>query len=255
MRGISKPWPPSDVAPDGQAPHPLHDAERAFLAALLSAVDKASFARAAFDALNKRKLRSEMYREQRFICIYCECTVDERTPLPSVEHWRPLNAHPEDALQWENLYLSCASHDTCNAAKGGQALCWASGDPQLPFPTKMRYENFVGYTSGGQIYVRKNVNLDAITQANLMLALSDWTDGKQVRRAILNLNHPVLRAARAAALDSEREQLQRTYKYRKASKGEREQRAKAMLDKDRLPAFVSIRVAWLRERLGSGNER
>ena len=65
MRGISKPWPPTDVYPDDQASASLRKAEDEYLARLPAARDRVSFARSAFDGLAKPKLRVVMYREQR----------------------------------------------------------------------------------------------------------------------------------------------------------------------------------------------
>jgi hypothetical protein len=60
MRGISKPWPPADVSPDGQAACTLVRAEQEYRAALPTAQDKTAFARAQFDRLEKHKLREVM---------------------------------------------------------------------------------------------------------------------------------------------------------------------------------------------------
>jgi hypothetical protein len=65
-------------------------------------------------------------------------------------------------------------------------------------------------------------------------------------------SHRSLVAARAAALDSERMRLEREFANRTASKDEREKWATEILAEDPLPAFVSIRVEWLRKRLGRG---
>ena len=81
MRGVSKPWPPRDVYyPDGQAQMSLRDAEKAYLAALPGVPNQRSFARSKYGDLDKPKLRREMYREQRSLCIYCERQVTEGYP-------------------------------------------------------------------------------------------------------------------------------------------------------------------------------
>jgi uncharacterized protein (TIGR02646 family) len=254
MRGVSKPWSPADVYPDGHEPCALRDAEREYRNALPAQPKQASFARTEFDRLDKRKLRAEMYREQRSICVFCERPIDEGNPTPRIDHWRPLSVHPEHALHWKNLYLSCPSAETCDAAKGERALRWDDADGHLPWPTDVRYEEFVGFTSRGDIYVRKGVVLDDTARRALELALDDREDGNRRRRAILNLNHPALVAARAAALDSERTRLERDFEDSTASREDRNERANEMLAKNPLPAFVSIRVAWLRRRLGRGRD-
>ena len=92
---------------------------------------------------------------------------------------------------------------------------------------------------------------DATRQA-LELVIADRPDGGRVRRAIANLNHPALVAARAAALDGERMRMERDFKNKTATKDQREERASRLLGTGQLPAFVSIRVAWLRKTLGRG---
>ncbi|MDO8476055.1 MAG: hypothetical protein Q7W02_07625 [Candidatus Rokubacteria bacterium] len=252
MRGVSKPWPPADVSQDGHTPCSLRDAERNYLAALPPEAERSARARARFDQLDKRKLRVVMYHEQRSICVFCERPIDEGNPTPRIDHWRPLSVHPEHALHWRNLYLSCPSAETCDAAKGERALRWGDTDPHLPWPTDLRYEDLVGFTSRGDIYVRKDLALDDAVRRALELALDDRQNGNRTRRAILNLNHPTLVAARAAALDRERSRLERDFEDSTATREAREERANEMLAQNPLPGFVSIRVAWLRKRLGRG---
>jgi len=116
----------------------------------------------------------------------------------------------------------------------------------------LQYQDLVGFTSRGDIYVRRDVMLEDATRRALELAIADCPDRGRLRLAILNLNHPALVAARAAALDSERARLERDFEDSTASRDEREQRADQMLAGRPLPPFVSIRVAWLRKRLGRG---
>jgi hypothetical protein len=184
--------------------------------------------------------------------VYCERRVSEGNPTPRIEHWRPVSLAPELALHWKNLYLSCPSLDTCDCAKGDRVLRWDDGDPHMPWPVDFRYEDAVGFTSLGEIYVRKDANLPNAVRRALELAIADRRGGAAVRRGIVNLNHPALVAARAAALDGERTRLERDFGDRTATRDDRQHRADEMLDENPLPPFVSIRVAWLRKRLGRG---
>ena len=252
MRGISKPSPPEDVYPAGQVPASLREAENAYLAVLPGNSDQAGYARSEFDQLDKRKLRHEMYREQRSLCIYCEREIAEGHPPPRIDHWRPLSGVPDLALHWSNLYLSCHSEETCDSAKGDRPLRWNDADPHMPWPVDLPYEDLVGFTTRGEIYVRSDVALSDATRRALELAISDRPDGDRVRRAIVNLNHPALIAARAAALDGERMRMAREFRDRTATRDQRQDRASHLLGRDRLPEFVSIRVAWLRKALGRG---
>ena len=209
--------------------------------------NQANFARSKYEELDNKKLRRELYREQRFLCVYCERRVVECYPPPHIEHWRPLSLDPEFALHWRNLYLSCPSHDTCDSAKGGKPLRCDDEDPHLPWPVDLPYEDVVGFTSAGEVYVRSDVPLpDAIRRA-LELAIGD-----RERQGIVNLNHPALVEERAAAVDSERTRMAKRFNNKTATKQERDQLATRLLDRDQFPVFVSIRVAWLRKMLGRG---
>ena len=100
------------------------------------------------------------------------------------------------------------------------------------------------------MYVRSDVDMDEATRRALELAIDDRQYGGRQCRAILNLNHPTLVAARREALDTERERMRR--ENRTPPKDEREKRASQLVGREQLPAFVSIRVAWLRKTLGRG---
>ena len=228
----------------------MGQAENAYLGALPNAQDQVSFARSAFDGLDKQKLRTEMYREQRSLCVYCERQIAEGFPPPRIDHWRPLSIEPALALGWKNLYLSCTTPDTCDSAKGDRALRWDDTDPHLPWPVNIRYEDVVGFSSRGEVYVRSDVALAGATRRALDLAIADRPDGAGVRRGIVNLNHPALVKARRAAVRGERKRLEREFKNRTATREEREERASQLLGRGQFPQFVSIRVAWLRKRLG-----
>ena len=254
MRGILKRWPPDDVYPDGQAQVSLRQAETAYRATLPGEPDKVSLARSEFDRLDKQKLRREMYREQRSLCIYCEREIAESYPTPRIDHWRPLSLDPGLALHWKNLYLSCTTPDTCDSAKGNRPFRGDPGDPHMPWPVNLRYEDVIGFTSGGEIYVRPGVAFTNLASADatrraLHVAIGSRHNSDRVQRGIVNLNHPALIASRKAAVDGERTRIEKKFKNKTATSDEREQRATQLLDKDQRPQFVSIRVAWLRKSL------
>ncbi len=251
MRRLEKPQPPENVSPDGQKPLPLVDAEQEFLEDLENRANKAQFARSEFNQLDKPKLRQVLYGEQGSICIYCERRLSEGGS-PRVEHWCPVNAAPELALHWNNLYLSCSTRDTCDIRKGRRPLKAKDADPHLPWPTDFAYECLIGFTSAGYMYVRNDVDMDEATRKALELAIEDREDDGRLHRAILNLNHPTLREARREALDSERRRLERNFGQGVPSAVERAMHASQILDRDQLPDYVSIRVASLLETIGRG---
>ena len=122
----------------------------------------------------------------------------------------------------------------------------------MPWPVDLRYEDVVGFTSRGEIYVRSDVTLpDAIRRA-LELAIAGRIDGDRVRRSIVNLNDPALVKARSAAVRGERKRLAKDFENRTATTDQREERASQLLGRRHLPEFVSIRVACLRQTLGRG---
>jgi uncharacterized protein (TIGR02646 family) len=254
MRRISKPRPPKNVSADGQTACNLQQAEQQLHAALPTAEDPAKRARAHFDGLDKLKLRKVLYAEQRHICVYCQQRVKEGSDVPRIEHWRPLSHNPDLALCWTNLYLSCRSPGTCDGAKAERRLVWDTADPDLPWPTAKPYHDWIGFTSGGEAYVRVDAPLDDATRKALELAIADQNDGAQTRKSILNLNDPALVAAREAAIDGERSRMERDFPNRQATADGRLARAAEMLRETVYPAFVSIRVAWLRRTLGKHRE-
>ncbi len=252
MRGISKPWPPTDVYPEGHERASLREAEDDYLTELPCAPNQSSFARSEFDRFEKRKLRAVMYGEQRSLCIFCERRITEGHPAPPIDHWYPLSRDPELALQWKNLYLSCQRPETCDSAKAGHPFRWDDADSKMPWPVDFRYENFVGFTTRGEIYVRTDVVMSETLRHALECAIADRTDGDRERRGIVKLNDPALVKARVAAVRGERRRMERDFNNGTATTNEREQRASHLLGKGKLPEFVSIRVAWLRKSLGRG---
>ena len=250
MRGISKPEPPEDVYPDGQAQASLDQAEEVYLAALPAAPNQARFARSEFNALAKQKLRAVMYREQRSLCIFCERRVAEGYARPRIDHWYPLSENHQLALQWKNLYLSCSKPETCDSAKADHPFRWDNDEVRMPWPVELRYEDVVGFSTGGEIYVRSDVTLPEGVRQALELVIADRTDGDQVRPGIVNLNDRALVKARAAAVRGERRRMEKEVETGTATSDQREERALRLLNRGRLPEFVSIRVAWLRQRLG-----
>ena len=235
MRGISKPWPPRDVYPDGHEAGSLREAEDAYLAALPNADNQSAFARSAFDGLDKGKLRSEMYREQRSLCIFCERRIGEGHPAPRIDHWYPLSRAARLALHWKNLYLSCPKLETCDSAKGDHPFRW-DDESLVPWPVKLRYEDVVGFTSRGEIYVRSDVmSTDPVRRA-IELAIACRTGDDCVQPGIVNLNDPALVKARSAAVRGERKRLENDFENRTATRNEREQRASQLLGRSRFPS-------------------
>lgn len=248
MRRLRKQWPPRNVSPDNQDARSWKEAADDLLA---TADLDTHHARSAFDNLDKRKLRAVMYQEQGNLCVYCERRIKEGNPTPRIDHWRPLSEAPDLALCWDNLYLSCASEATCDCRKGDTVLRADSNSSELPWPINFPYDRCVGFTSLGEVYVRTDAPLNDAQRRALTLALGAPHDDTTSDNGILNLNHPALVAARAAAVNSERSRLERDHKNKTATRSTRIARAKALREHQPLPEFISVRVRWLERSLGS----
>jgi uncharacterized protein (TIGR02646 family) len=237
MRGLTKGPPPTNVSPPAQEPTSLtqRDADyQVSVAAIPDAKARVKHARTCFDSMHKRHLRAPLFVEQRYLCIYCERQIDEAHPPPHIAHWNPLSLCPTEVFDWNNLHLSCLSLDTCDDRQKDQAL-------NLPWPAHFAYEEVLGFTSGGRIYVRSDVPLPPPLRRALEIALEDQP-GPPVARSTLNLNHPALREARAAVIESEEG----------APPAQRQQRVDALLAKPRREDFISARLAALSGQLGVG---
>lgn len=253
MRGISKLSPPRNVRPEGQETESLNEAEAAYLDELQEAKDPKSFARFEFDSLEKSKLRTEMYQEQRSLCVYCERRIAEDDyPPPRIDHWRPLSLEPKLALTWANLYLSCQSRETCDSAKGNRPFRLDDADSQLPWPADFPYESAIGFTSLGEMYVRSDATLSSANRRVLEIAIGAPSDNNGDQPSIVNLNDRALIAARAAEVDHGYERLKNDLSNGITSEDQRDELAAQLLNQNPRPAFVSIRVAVLRNTLGLG---
>lgn len=253
MRRIHKEEPPQDVYPDGQQLCRMREAESDLRKHLPEAADPVAFARARFDALEKRKLRAQLLREQKHICVYCQERIKEKEGADParIEHWHPVNDQPKLALCWDNLYLSCRHKESCDIAKGRTPFRTEEPGSDLPWPTVTRYHDMLGISKNGEMYVRTDSALPLARRRSLEHAIGRPEQAEEESdTGILRLNHRSLRAARRAAIDAERDLLKRKFKEKTASKEERETRALAMIEEDISPPYISARVAYLRSELG-----
>ena len=74
---------------------------------------------------------------------------------PRIDHWYPLSRDPESRPPLaESLSVVPLKPETCDSAKGDRPLRWDDADPHMPWPVDLRYEDVVGFTRRGEIYVR-----------------------------------------------------------------------------------------------------
>ena len=236
MRGLTKGLPPIDVSPPGQVPRSLAAADAAYQLSRLTAADPVAHARSAFDSMHKRYLRDLLFVEQRYLCVYCEREIDEGHPPPPVDHWNPLSLYLHEVFDWNNLHLSCRGLDTCDDRKNSVAL-------NLPWPATFQYEDVLGFTSGGRLYVRTDVPVPPPVRQALEIALEDQS-GPPIARSSLNLNHPALCKAREAVIETELEAP--------LTPAQRQRRVADLLALVRRAEFISARLAALNGQLGAG---
>jgi uncharacterized protein (TIGR02646 family) len=240
MRGLTKGPPPTNVSPPGQQQASLAEWDEDYqvsVAAIADAKARVKHARTRFNSMHKPHLRDLLFVEQRNLCIYCERQIEEVQPPPHVAHWNPLSLFLQDVFHWNNLHLSCLSVDTCDDRQKDKAL-------ELPWPASFPYEDVIGFTSGGRMYVRTDVHVSPQLRQALEIALED-KPGPPVRRSTLNLNQPALREARAAAIEAEES-------VAPATPAQRQQRVAELLAQPRRDDFISARLAALNGQLGVG---
>lgn len=240
MRGLIKGAPPANVSTPTQEPASLAewDADcQAGMAAIADSKAQVKYARTRFDSLHKRVMRDFLFVEQRNLCVYCERAIEEVQPPLPIDHWNPLSLFLQQVFNWENLHVSCLSIDTCDDRK-------KNVDLRLPWPVSFHYEEVFGFTSGGFMYVRNDVDIAPDLREALERALADLP-GPPAARSTLNLNHPALRAARAAAIEVEEDMAPPT-------PAKRQQRIATMLAQPRREAFISARLFALNGQFGLG---
>lgn len=253
MRKIVKQKPPVNVSPPGQIVRSLAQAETNYLAGLPTAQNPSRYARSEFNCMHKRALRDVHYAEQHHLCVFCErYVVDGPHKSPRIDHWRPLSLNLSEVFKWENLHLSCATYDTCDSRKHESPLKAKPTDPDLPYPSQFIYEDILGFTSGGRIYVRNDVPIAAAIRSGLELAIEDQVVGGVKKKSILNLNSPALREARAAAIEEEEESLLAEYGEVSPTPTQRQSYATSLLAASQRSEYISIRIATILGTLGVG---
>ena len=252
MRGLSKPWPPSDVSPDGQTPRRFVDAEREYRTTLPDRSDRTKFARTEFDRLDKGKLRKVMSGEQSSLCVYCERRLSENREPAHVEHWRPLSGAPEHALHWRNLVPRLRDDRHVRRRQGQPATQVGRRGSGSSVAHRARLR-----TAGRFRQRRPDVRprRRAHRRGNPESPRAGHRRSSARRGSAAGDPQPESpdtrggpRCGAGQRADAAESRLHATHRI----KEERTARATQLLDQERRPAFVSIRVAWLRKRLGRG---
>lgn len=131
----------------------------------------------------KSELRAALVCEQRGLCCYCMGRIRTDAASMKIEHWRCQTGYPAEQLTYVNLLAGCLGGEhgpthlrCCDTSKGDTALKWNPADPAH------RIEERVQYELDGTI---RSSDPDFDAQLN----------------TVLNLNIPVHKNARRAALD------------------------------------------------------
>ncbi len=133
--------------------------------------------RSVFDQVDKAILRSSLIDEQRGLCAYCMCRInnDHHT---TIEHLKPLELYGELALDYTNLMACCDGGRTTYEHYGERVLCCdaSKGNKEITIsPYDHSQMQRIRYNKEGRIYVfPKDENLE--TDINQTLHLNGSLD-------------------------------------------------------------------------------
>lgn len=67
----------------------------------------------------RNEIRQCLAEWQHHLCAYCERPIKTESIPPTchIEHFLKRDLFPKNALDWDNLFLSCSNEDTCGKAK------------------------------------------------------------------------------------------------------------------------------------------
>jgi uncharacterized protein (TIGR02646 family) len=133
--------------------------------------------------------------EQHGLCVYCERKIDPLKNLVDptsirVDHWKPLSKFPELALTWVNLHASCSFKNSCDSKKANTEL-------NIPYPSEKNYALCLQFSLFGKVTVNEKAPLTKEEISALKIAINET----------LNLNHPMLLAARKSQIEATRTSL------------------------------------------------
>lgn len=99
--------------------------------------------------LPKKALKTNLLKEQGYLCAYCMCHIDESNT--SIEHYLPQSQYPELSLEYHNLLAVCDGNQgngkhllQCDKKKSNKLLTKAD-------PRRHEIEKEIFYTINGAI--------------------------------------------------------------------------------------------------------
>ena len=117
------------------------------------------------------RLKHALLTEQKGICCYCCSEIKEEKSHN--EHFLPQCSHPQESMNYNNIFCSCNTDSTCGTFKANSTVCIVS-------PTESNPESHFAYQQDGRI-----LGLDSIGEDTIR---------------VLNLNYRTLMEKRAACL-------------------------------------------------------
>lgn len=127
-------------------------------------------------------LQESLYREQGYLCAYCERRIPARDKMSTedhrIEHWHCRDKYPDEVFSYGNLLMCCPGHigggeSHCDVRKGNDIIEWS--------PLKKECTDSIRYSSDGTI-LSSNARWD-----------------KELNEK-LNLNHEILKRNREQTL-------------------------------------------------------
>ena len=127
-------------------------------------------------------LQESLYREQGYLCAYCERRIPVRDKMSTedhrIEHWHCRDKYPDEVFSYGNLLMCCpgqieGGESHCDVRKGNDIIEWS--------PLKKECTDSIRYSSDGTI-LSSNARWD-----------------KELNEK-LNLNHEILKRNREQTL-------------------------------------------------------
>lgn len=133
----------------------------------------------------KTEIRTQLLKEQGYLCAYCMARIWDDKTKTKVEHWQCQDNYSNRQLDYTNLLVVCKGNEGsspkeqhCDTFKANKDL---SLNPAYP---SHRVESQIGYSGSGEIYSQVNEQLN-----------NDLNN-------ILNLNYKRLQGNRASVIKS-----------------------------------------------------
>ena len=76
----------------------------------------------AWEDVNISDIRGQLRKdilveEQNLLCAYCEKEIDDSSKKSNIDHFKTRNLFPEETLNYNNLLVSCNTHNRCSSSR------------------------------------------------------------------------------------------------------------------------------------------